>query len=246
MKNESGHDPYFNDRLDQATKHRVLRRFEFGAAKVETVESNKQLAHPYIEGTPESLGWSKRSVDNIMNAYERGWIDVQVEGENIRIELLPIESLPEQLGQVTEWSRVQENIASQDGVFGDQSDQTMTYLQTVDFAVEGYMDDEREGKRYGRVYVDSSRLKEKRNVYLDPESLAETDYEYGFAFVVYGGIPKNAIDHIDLIQAKKVRFEIDTDDDNWPSQQEVEQEMERQIDRLKTFIQSVASYENDL
>lgn len=100
------------------------------------------------------------------------------------------------------------------------------------------MDDESEGKEYGRVYIDSSKLSNKRNVYLDPESLHITDYEYDFSFCVKGGVPIEAISRIEVIRARKLpqaERSVSTNTDDWPDNPE--EHMAQQAKRLKEYLQ---------
>ncbi|MFA6197552.1 MAG: hypothetical protein WC734_00145 [Patescibacteria group bacterium] len=235
-------DPYFQDRLNTAKEHRVLARINLERLSSHEVEANYELPHPVIEGEIGEIGWSEKAVDNIIDAANRGYINiVRLDDERIRIELLPLKILPEQLGHVTELENLQRHIDNGGAVFGSPEEKTPTYLQTVDFAVEGYMDDETVGRRYARVYVNSQALKLKRNVFLDPESLHVTDYEYGYAFCVYGGVPNTAIEHADIIQARKTRQEKGKTllTDYADSEVDAEQMMNRAKERLRTYIESL-------
>ena len=229
-------DPYFEHRLQTGKAHRVLRSIEVRSPELET-ESNKELLNPVVEGSIEEFGWSEKSVENIIDALENGKIKIVfLEGDHIRIEFCPIEQMPEQLGHVSELGTIKKNLEAGQ-IFGSAEPDQYTYLQTADFAVEGYMDDESEGKEYGRVYVDSSKLSNKRNIYLDPESLHITDYEYGFSFCVRGGVPVEAISRIDVIRAIKLphaerNIYINTED----SPDSPEQHMTQQVERLKEYL----------
>lgn len=237
MSSPENIDLYFQDRLERAKQHRVLTRIEKEALPQEKVESNKELPNPTIDGLIEDLGWSQKAVDNLIDAATKGLIKItRVGDDEVCIELLPIVVLPTELGHVTEMITLQNNIKGKQPVFGSAAQDVFTYLQTTDFAVEGYMDDETHGKKYARVYLNSTALQETRNVYLDPESLAETDYEYGHAFCVYGGVPFSAISRVDIIQAKEKPFKLSGSD--WPDYKEgeVEREMARQAARLREFV----------
>ena len=110
-------------------------------------------------------------------------------------------------------------------------------MQTVDFAVEGYMDDETNGKEYGRIFIDSANLVDKRNVYLDPESLNITDYEYGFSYCVFGGVPLSAISKVDVIKARSlpatdINASVSTGE--WPD--DPAQHIAKQVKRLSDYL----------
>lgn len=230
-------DPYFEGRLQKAQNHRVIETIAMSGEALE-VEPNKELPSPVIEGTIEEFGWCEKAVKNIIDALESGRISIeQVDAERVRISFLPIEQLPEQLGHVSEINVIKTNLKS-NKVFGSGSPDDLTYLQTTDFAVEGYLDDEKDGKRYGRIYVDARKLNTKRNVYLDPESLHVTEYEYGSSFCVKGGIPLEAITRIDIIQARKLTAdEINGGDtEHWID--DPESYMDQQAQRLREYLNS--------
>ena len=232
-------DPYFSERLASAKAHRVVGQIERPAYNRPEAESNREIPHPVIEGAIDEVGWIKEAVDNIIDADQKGWIKIErLKGDRVRIEFMPIETPPSELGQVAEVDAIKKNISRRGAVYGAEGSDQLTYLQTVDFAVEGYMDDEREGQRYGRLFIDIETLRQKRNVYLDPESLHITDYEYGYSFCVQGGIPWEAIQRVDIIQARKIArnsARIDTGD--WPASKEAaESEMNLQTDRLKKYL----------
>lgn len=233
-------DPYFEERLQRGRQHRVLRTIEIPRDSDLEVESNKWLSNPALEGTIEDFGWSKKSVENIIDALESGKIKIVfLERGQMRIEFLPIHVgvLPTQLGHVSELDVITRNLKS-GFVFGTSQPDKFTFLQTTDFAVEGYMDDEAEGKEYGRVYVDSGALSETRNIYLDPESLHVTDYEYGFSYCVKGGIPFSALIKIDVIKAKKLSVErhAEVDESDWLKDPEAE--MKKQATRLRDYLEA--------
>lgn len=227
-------DPYFCHRLEQGKAHKKIQEIKFVGGGVE-VPANKELPNPFLEGAIEDLGWSERAVDNIIDAMEKGYIQIsKMEGETLRIEFLPIEKLPKELGQVSELDVVRKNLKSRSNIFGDQAIDKLTYLQTVDFAVEGYMSDEEHGKEYGRIFVATDALLRKRNVYIDPESLHITDYEYGYAFCVWGGLPVNAIDRIEVIRAVEIDFKSSSGEANWID--DPEDEMAKQASRLRNYL----------
>jgi len=230
-------DPYFGQRLETGRGHQVLRSIEIDNGPAPEVEPNKELANPTLEGAIEEFGWSEKSVDNIIDALENGKIKIEfLESGRMRIELCPIKELPEQLGHVSELDTIKQNLKP-GVIFGSSQPDQFTYLQTVDFAVEGYIDDESDGKEYGRVYVDSPKLSSKRNVYLDPESLHITDYEYGYSYCVKGGVPFESIAKIDIIKAKKLEREVrDIETGNWP--EDVEQHTKDQVERLRGYLQA--------
>ncbi len=233
-------DPYFEERLEKARQHRVLRSIEITNQSGLEVASNKELPHPIIEGKIEDFGWNEKSVENIIDAIETGKIAFQfLESGHLRIEFLPLKVLPLQLGHLAELDVIQRNLKN-DKIFGPDERDQLTYLQTVDFAVEGYLDDENDGTEYGRVYVATNKLLQKRNIYLDPESLHITDYEYGFSFCVKGGVPREAITRIDVIRANKLarkRESIDTSD--WPDDAEsARKQMQDQAERLQTYLKA--------
>ena len=230
-------DPYFEERLQQGRNHRIVKTIEINVASLPEVEANKELPPPALEGAIEDFGWSEKSVDNIIDALETGKIKIKfLESNRIRIEFCFLEKLPAQLGHVSELEIIKQNL--KDGaIFGSPQSDQFTYLQTTDFAVEGYMDDESEGKEYGRVYVDSQKLSGKRNVYIDPECLHITDYEYGFSYCVKGGVPAEAIIRIEVIKAKKLpRKQVDIDMSDWPD--DVDLEMKKQAERLKEHLKT--------
>jgi hypothetical protein len=227
-------DPFLEHRLALGRNHRVLRSIDIQQNPEAQVEANKELPNPTLEGTIEEFGWSEKSVANIIDAIDTGKIKVEfLDGDQIRLELLPLTTLPEELGHVSELEVVKSNLVN-GVIFGSQEKDTFTYLQTTDFAVEGYMDDEEHGKQYGRVYVDSAALLEKRNVYLDPESLHITDYEYGYAFCVKGGVPFNAIKRVEVIMAKKLPTPALPDDSNWI--EDVDAYVAQQTAKLKEYL----------
>ncbi len=231
-------DPYFEQRLQTGRNHKVLGSIEINTLPESKIESNKELPNPVIEGSIEEFGWSEKSVENIIDALENEKIKVVfLRDDCIRIELCPIKQIPEQLGRVSELDKIKKNLKVGQ-IFGSAESGRYTYLQTVDFAVEGYMDDESEGKKYGRLYIDSLKLSNKRNVYLDPESLHITDYEYGFSFCVIGGIPIEAISKIDVIQARKLsqaEGSVSTNIGEWSD--DPEQHMIQQAKRLKEYLE---------
>lgn len=231
-------DPYFEQRLQIAKNHQVLESLKIEKSGSKT-ESNKELPHPTLQGSIEEFGWSEKSVENIIDALEKNFIKINfVDDENIRIEFCPIKQIPEQLGHISELDTIKNNLKGAQ-VFGSPQSDEYTYLQTIDFSVEGCIDDESEGRRYGRVYLDSAKLSDKRNIYLDPESLHITDYEYGYSFCVMGGVPLEAISGIDVIRAKKLpraksNESIDTND--WPD--DPKKQMLQQAERLKKYLKS--------
>lgn len=228
-------DPYFEERLQKAKNHRVIQTIEV-QGEAQEVESNKELPSPAIEGTIEEFGWCEKAVKNIIDALESEKISIeQVGAERVRIIFLPITQLPEQLGHVSEMDVINTNLKN-NNVFGSGSPDDLTYLQTTDFAVEGYLDDEKDGKRYGRIYVDAQKLDTKRNIYLDPESLHVTEYEYGSSFCVKGGIPLGAITRIDIIQARKLtRDEMNVGDtEHWVA--DPESYVDEQANRLREYL----------
>ena len=235
-------DPFFRHRLEQGKAHRVLESVDL-SLKSKEAEENRELPNPKIEGSLEDFGWREKSVDNFIDALANGFIDVSwvdEKAETISVEFLPIESLPEQLGHVTELEAVQENMRKENGLFGPEVPDRFTYLQTVDFAVEGYMADEENGKKYARIYVNSKKLQEKRNVYLDPESLNATDYEYGYGFAVKGGVPVSALDRIDIIKARKIEIKperADSDDERI-TPDNIDAYIKKQVERLKKHIRN--------
>lgn len=236
MKSSEKLDPYFEERLERAKQHRVIARLDIESSQQE-VEPNLELPNPTIDGTIEEFSWSEKAVDNLIDAATKGYIKIEKIDENeICIEFLPVKELPEKLGHVCEKKIVHQNITSKSLIFGQPSNEAFTYLQTVDFAVEGYIDDETHGKEYARLFVDTTKLKQYRNVYLDPESLNVTDYEYGFSFCVYGGVPFKAIEYVEIIQAKQMPYKPFSEIDE--AEYDAEREMERQASRLRDFIDS--------
>lgn len=237
---KEGIDPYFKERLERSKEHRVLTSIDLSEFQKREAESNKELPSPFLEGTIDEFGWSQKAVDNIIDALDNGHIRInRLDGERIRIEFAPLAHFPEQLGQVSELEAVKKNLVGESGVYGSQKEGELTYLQTTDFAVEGYMDDEQEGKRYGRVYVDAAVLSEDRAIYLDLESIHITDYEYGYSFCVYGGIPFRAIQKIDVIQARKLEKRAETEIDTSDWSDNPNEEAERQAQRLRTHLTSI-------
>ena len=108
------------------------------------------------------------------------------------------------------------------------------------------MDDEREGKEYGRVYVNSLQLNQKRNVYIDPESLHVTDYEYGYSYCVKGGVPLEAIARVEVIRAKKLPPSVvNSDTSDWSDDAtQAEQRMAQQTARLHAYLTEKLTGEN--
>lgn len=230
-------DPYFEERLRTGRQHRVLRSIELDTIALPGAEVNKGLPYPVIDGTIEEFSWSADVVDNMIDALESGKIKISLlDGDRLHVELCPLKELPAQLGHVSELDTIRENL-KRGAVFGSAQSSTFTYMQTVDFAVEGYMDDETEGKEYGRVYVDAQKLSGKRNVYIDPESLHVTEYEYGYSFCVQGGVPFEAIVRIDVIRAKKIQQKMTIDESDWSDDAEsFEQQSHRQTERLREYL----------
>lgn len=232
-------DPYFARRLDTGRGHRVIKTIDISITAPLEAISNKELPNPNLEATIEDLGWSEKAVDNIMHAAENKKIKIEsIDSGRIRIEFLPITELPDQLGHVAELEIVLKNLKNPT-VFGSAESDRLTYLQTTDFAVEGYIDDESEGKSYGRVYINTGSLTNKRNVYLDPESLHITDYEYGYSYCIYGGLPIESISRVDVIRARKNEdrdYGININPDE--SSENHEKYMERQALRLRKYIEN--------
>ncbi|PIT88229.1 MAG: hypothetical protein COU29_03105 [Candidatus Magasanikbacteria bacterium CG10_big_fil_rev_8_21_14_0_10_36_32] len=222
-----------------AKNHHVLRTIEVRASLPEC-ESNKNLPNPSIEGSIEEFAWSETSVENIINAFDNEYIKIEFfNDDTMRIEFLPVNNLPKELGHVTELEIFLKNLKN-NKIFGSADDDKLTYLQTVDFAVEGYMDDEREGKEYGRIYIDSGKLAAQRNVYLDPESLHITDYEYGLSYCVKGGMPMNVISRIEVIKAKKFNDSLNSKSSDYliNDKKTAEQHMSAQSERLKKYLKA--------
>jgi len=197
------------------------------------------LPSPSLEDSIENIGWSERAVNNVIDVLDRGWIKVFfLDTDKLRIEFCPIVDLPKQLGHVSELKKIAQNLTGRE-IFGSKQPGVLTFLQTVDFAVEGHIDDETEGKEYGRVYVASGELMKKRNIYLDPESLYITDYEYGYSFCVKGGIPIAAIEKIEVIKAKRLDQEGTWDfDDDYLEKEDVERSMKEQAVRLRKLLEA--------
>lgn len=230
-------DPYFKHRKEQAKAHKAISNIDISEYKKREAKENKNLANPVIIGDIEEFGWSQKAVDNIIDAYEKGFIKIEkLTEEKIRIEFLPILNLPKELGHVCERQALIKNLKSQKDVFGDSDNQNFTYLQTTDFAVEGYMDDEQEGTEYARVFINTDELQKKRNIYLDPESLHITDYEYGHAFCVFGGVPYNSLDHVEIIKAKKIAFQFQ-ENEEWI--EDPKKEMNMQAERLRIYLKNI-------
>ncbi len=224
-------DPYFENRMARAKEHAVIARIEKTLLPRKEAQPNKELSNPTIEGMADDFHWSAKAVDNFIDAATKGFIKiVQREENRIQIEFLPIQTLPDELGHITELKTLQKNMAAQWPVFGSSESNIFTYLQTVDFAVEGYMDDETNGKEYARMYIDAPELQKLRNVYLDPESISVTDYEYGFAFAVYGGIPFSSIKQVDVIRAKYTPYKLT---DQWQNE-----DPDEQVNRFREFLDS--------
>ncbi|MFH1405108.1 MAG: hypothetical protein ABIH21_03365 [Patescibacteria group bacterium] len=234
-----GKDPYLVHREKQAKAHKVLRTIEF-KGDAPDVEPNKDRPNPVEHVTLEEVAWSPESTQNIIDAIKRGWVSVEIDyQDNLTVEFLPIDDLPAELGQVTEKPVFKKNLVESTGLYGDSDNEKFTYLQTTEFAVEGYMDDESHGQEYARLYVDTDKLKSKRNVYLDPECIWVTDYEYPKAFIVKGGIPIQAIERADVIRANPIPFKM-SDDEGWEekTEEQTEQEMAGHARRLKEFLQN--------
>jgi hypothetical protein len=111
-------------------------------------------------------------------------------------------------------------LASEDGVYGNEEVGKFTYLQTTEFKVEGYFDNDfsidLEGKPvdFIRIYLDTQELGKMRKVFIDPESLDATPEDYGKSFVIRGGIPRQALRRIEVVKKlekilwKKIRKRI--------------------------------------
>lgn len=236
-------DPYFAGRLEQGKAHRVIREIDIANLKQET-EPNKTLSHPSIEGDISDFGWSEKSVDNIIDAARKGYIAIEQIGEDkIKINFLPLKNRPQFLGQVSELTALRQNLLRGGAIYGDISEDKFTYMQTVDFAVEGYMDDEEQGKKYARIFVNTNVLADYRNIYLDPESLHVTDYEYGYSFCVLGGIPFKAIDKIQIIKARKLPYKpMREEEGEWPTnQKEAEAIVAKQEGRFREFLKTLTN-----
>ena len=235
-------DPYFAGRLEQAKAHRVLEVIKIPEHQLREAEPNKELSNPTIEGHIDDFGWSEKAVDNLINAAEKGHLHiVSFEKDQLIVELLPIpvKDLPAELGQVCEMPVLDKNLAGSERlVFGSDEERDLTYLQTTDFAVEGFMDDEAEGHKYARIFVDTAALDEQRNIYLDPESINITDYEYGHAFCVFSGLPFKSINRIEIIRAKKIRFDGFGDFPSIDDDFDIEAETDKQTQRLRDFLQT--------
>ncbi len=234
------HDPYFRHRLEQGKAHCVLSRIDITEAKKLEAESNKEKTkNPTIEGDLAEFAWSERAVNNIIDADAKGYIKIEAIGDGrVKIEFLPLKNLPEQLGHVTELTNFKRNLKKGRAVFGSAENSDFTYLQTTDFAVEGYMDDEKHGKEYARVFIATDSLRKKRNVYLDPESINVTDYEYPYSFCVFGGIPFSAFDRVEVIRAKAIPYRgFEENDYSGPtSEEEWKRQMKKYEERLRRYL----------
>lgn len=232
-------DPFIANRREQVSNHRSLGSVDISNNKQEVV-ALKNLENPQLVGHIEDFGWSEKSVDNIIEAVKRGWISIEeLPDDQIKIEFLPITDLDQQLGHITELAVLKKNLERTDGIYGDPDSKKLAYLQTTEFLVEGYIDDSSEGERYARLYVDVNALLRYRDLYLDPESIHITDYEFGRAFAVYGGIPFIVIGKAEIMQARKVPYTVAGEGEDFT--EDADEYMRRQTERLREFIGSLRS-----
>ena len=196
-------DFYFRDRVEVAKFHRVIKTIQGSELYPQETESKLHLPDPTLQEKVEVFSYNPRSLANVIDAIENGFIraDLDLNTDMVSIEFLPLSHLPSFLGHITEMENFKRNIHASRQIFGDEDEQKFTYLQTTEFAVEGYMDDQKEGKEYPRIFIDTAKLQSLRKIYLDPESLNVTEYEYLKSFAINGGLPMSTIDHVDIVRA---------------------------------------------
>jgi hypothetical protein len=226
----------FQHRVSLAEKHRVLKQVDLSMPwqRLEKIPHT----HPRIEQHIDEYAYAAEAVDNLIDAYQKGFLRITViDQDSFELEFLPVQIKDGKLGHLCEVGVFQENIKR--SLWGERG--AATYLQTTAFGVEGGLEAHesfRSSKEIVRVYIDTARLEQCRDIFLDPECLAVTPEEYPHAFLVYDGIPRETI-----VSAERVRLNsserpaIDMSD--WPTDEEVEAEVEKQQKRLRDFLKSI-------
>lgn len=236
------YDP-FKERTELAKGHKVLKTIDLRMPESGKEKAPELQASIVVEESLESVAYSQTAVENFVNSVKRGYIlpELRPDGE-LDILLLEVRELPKELAHVTTRPNFARNVDKP--IWGVIDPDQFTYLQTTDFGVEGYFGNDYWVSITGkpaelvRVYIDAEKLKKLRGIYLDPESLSATEEEFGHAFVVVGGIPREAI-----VKAEVVEVPVRPTKDFAPKfpislpPKETEQDIEARKKQLREFLE---------
>lgn len=234
-------DGFLAHRMEHAKHARPLRELKVPAIPSHTVESNREtISFPKEVLEIHGLTYTENAYKNFLHAIESGYIEVRLtEEENVEITYLPVtDERLFTLGHLCSLESWQAFQQKPDVLFGPQDSHAMTYLQTTDFVVEPNFDDQGQWGRSEtvRVYIDGRDLLKKRDVFLDPESLSATEYEYGYAFVVYGGIPAEAIAFAEVVGHVELEDDHVADSGEWPTMEEIKKQWDERAAALLAFL----------
>jgi len=122
---------------------------------------------------------------NLRRAEEDGYLTVNWETGDVTLLPIPIECLPDELEHF--------GLDHGEGTLGNPDSGVPTYLKIPGSIVGVNTSKNADAKNYG---VNAAKLAESRCVYFDIESLYYVDLkdlEYGYAFMVMGGIQRDAL-----------------------------------------------------
>ncbi len=235
----------FTQRVAQAAQQVVLARESLRIPW--TGQEKLTVPNPQEEKSIDDFSYAKEAVENLMHAHHEGWLRIHlIDDDRFRIEFLPITDLPKLLAHIAEVRVFAKNIRQP--VWGkilEEGDGLHpTYLQTTSFGVEGGLEGHEsfaDNTTIMRVYVDTERLLRVRDVYLDPESLNATPEEYGHAFMVFQGLPRETIDGAERVKLPKWRGSdlAASDDQSWPTEEQMVEEERRNAEQLRRFLKTM-------
>lgn len=239
----NGRRKEFYDRKEQIAKQPVLVQRDLRIPWKNSLE--KVIApHPIEQKEVQDFSYCREAVENLIDAYHKGYIQItNIEGDAFTVEYVPIQDIDPVIGHIATPAVYAENINK--SVWGSEDVQKNkpTYLQTTSFGVEGGLEAHvayYQSSEIIRLYIDTSLLRSVRDIFLDPECIDVTPEEYPHAFMVFGGIPREAI-----IRGERTRVmtrdELGARDSvmEFPTHEETHKEMEESEEKLRTFLREI-------
>lgn len=233
--------------VNTPTSINMLETFDFNRVDSAVGYEVIKNTNPKTSVVKESLLRLNGAVDNLIKAWEKGYIKVIVPDDSteiLDIELQPITDLPDVLGHLTDPETFKANKDS--GIWGNPDPDEFTFVQTSDFSVEAFQENERtislggKPKQFYRLYIDTDKVQQFRDVYLDMESIDVTPDDFGKSFVVPGGIPGSAIQKAELIEISPgLLFKFMTDLSGKLEKKLNPEEVLENGRKLKTFVDSL-------
>ncbi|NQT49139.1 hypothetical protein HQ571_00430 [Candidatus Kuenenbacteria bacterium] len=236
-------------RKSKIEEHRVIKVTDFSHHKEDYKREQKEVfANPVEYEDVATLAMIYGAVENVIDAVEKGYIQAELsdDGKTVKMEFLPLEPerLPKELGHMFDPDETHKAVQGlkdiNSPIFGDN--EGLTYLQTIDFVVEGFFSSDfygsfAQGKKFIRLYFDRDLILEERDIYLDPEAIACTPEEYPMSFVVKGGVPKRSLKKGEQVSVPP-RSESDFNDfdmADFPTDEEVEAQTQKNKKKLIDF-----------